>query len=322
MCKDSSININAVEEIVASSMIVSQINEISESGVLVSDDRIHQINSLLNEIKESLDKTERLTKKNISVIYSLVSNENELNLLRKSIRKAFMLKKENTFFDEYEQAKIIHGKHNIPVPLKKMKKKFDASFNNKWLDIKKDYREYVKSHHPQPPLIEDIKITTSPPTTAVDNELVPVEELDINGSAESTSSSKKRRLSTRNKNSVNIYSPLTQRSFNKRRRTSLYSFQSKDSLHDEFFTFFDKLHLCDEVKMKITDLIHNPMFVDEAEGNKDKENKSDVKEIDDENERYYTEVNGPINIHNAEDIGDANYYKVATQTSYVEVIME
>ena len=42
---------------------IDQINESSGSNMLVSTDRIHEIRSLINEIRESWNQTEKITKK-------------------------------------------------------------------------------------------------------------------------------------------------------------------------------------------------------------------------------------------------------------------
>ena len=66
---------------------IDQIKESSALNMLIPTVRFQEIQSLIDEIRKSLNETERITKTNILKIYTLVSNENEVQLLRESIKK-------------------------------------------------------------------------------------------------------------------------------------------------------------------------------------------------------------------------------------------
>jgi len=193
---------------------IDQINESSALNMLITTVKTQEIQSLIDEIRKSLNETERITKTNILKIYTLVSNENELQLLRESIKIAYMNTETKEFYDDYENAVIEYGKLKVPLHMKIKKRLLDKPFNKRWINIIKGYHNYIKSLCPQ--------VTASSLATGANNN---VEELDVSVVNESTfinktasssttdgvstdpSCGNKIRSSTRDRNPVAIYSP-------------------------------------------------------------------------------------------------------------------
>ena len=150
---------------------IDQINEFSGSNMLVTtSDRIQDIRSLINE--------------------------NKLQGLRDSIKYAFMnTETRECFHVDYENALINYGKYNIPTHIKNKKRQLNIPFNNRWIKIIKGCHLYIESLCPQ--------VSASSSASNANNN---VEELDVSGVDESTSI--KRRFSTRERNSVTIFSPV------------------------------------------------------------------------------------------------------------------
>ena len=121
-----------------------------------------------DEIRKSLNETERITKTNILKIYTLVSNENELQLLRESIKIAYMNTETKEFYDDYENAVIKYGKLKVPLHMKIKKRLLDKPFNKRWINIIKGYHNYIKSLCPQ--------VTASTLTTDANNKVTNVGE--------------------------------------------------------------------------------------------------------------------------------------------------
>ena len=116
--------------------------------------------------------------------------------LRDSIKYAFMnTETRECFHVDYENALINYGKYNIPTHIKNKKRQLNIPFNNRQIKIIKDYHLYIESLCPQ--------VSASSSASNANNN---VEELDVSGVDESTSI--KRRFSTRERNSVTIFSPV------------------------------------------------------------------------------------------------------------------
>jgi hypothetical protein len=108
----------------------------SEFNIVVANDKNNQIHLLLKEIEKTVNDCEELKTKNMRKIFHLIYDEKELDLLRDSVKMAFRKPAERKFYLEYNNAR---------TDLKKRHTGYRKSFDRKWFNIKKDYREFQRA---------------------------------------------------------------------------------------------------------------------------------------------------------------------------------